>query len=161
ARYEPQDPSLTPGAVDADLSASHSRRRGGPVIRPRLAAMLRRLLTALVLIASTMATAPLHSSAEPADEYLPLILVHGFMGSGQQFESQALRLVSNGHPADLIEMFEHDSLAWPDSQDQVWEGLDALIDQVLAESGADAVNLIGHSQGTGVLQGYLGDPSRA
>lgn len=137
--------------------------------------MLRRLVTALALILSTAVLAPTPGIAEPAgpseevgaldvpaDRYLPLIFVHGFMGSGQQFESQALRFTSNGHPAELIEMFEHDSLAWPGSQDQVWAGLDALIDRVLTESGADAVNLIGHSQGTGVVQGYLGsDDARA
>jgi pimeloyl-ACP methyl ester carboxylesterase len=95
-------------------------------------------------------------------ELRPMIFVHGGLGSGNQFVTQALRFTSNGYPDNYIEMFEHNSLAWPDSQDEVWSRIDQLIDDVLADTGAEQVNLLGHSQGTGVLQGYLNsDPARA
>ena len=70
----------------------------------------------------------------------PILFVHGFMGSGQQFETQALRFTSNGYAPDLIDVFEHDSLAYPGSQAQVWAGLDARIDALLASYERDVMD---------------------
>jgi triacylglycerol esterase/lipase EstA (alpha/beta hydrolase family) len=39
----------------------------------------------------------------------PVIFVHGGSGSGAQFDTQALRLTSNGYPADRIAVHEYDS----------------------------------------------------
>lgn len=119
----------------------------------------------LVMVAMVGSTALDPSDAPAAGDDrddLPILFVHGFMGSGQQFEAQALRFASNGYPAERIDTFEHDSLAWPGSQDTVWAGIDAKIDALLAASGQTQIVLAGHSQGTGVSQGYLNsDPSRA
>ncbi len=129
--------------------------------------MLRRTIAVLaaVTLAWVSATAGTGAVAPPpvatADQ-LPIVFVHGFMGSGQQFEAQALRLTSNGYDPDLIDVLEYDSLAWPGIQAEVWAELDAKIDRLLADSDADGVVLIGHSQGTAVSQGYLNsDPARA
>lgn len=73
-----------------------------------------------------------------------------------------MRSTSNDYPADHIEMFEHNSLVYPGSQEEVWGRLEAQIADLLASTGADQVNLLGHSQGTGLVQGYLNsDPNRA
>lgn len=120
----------------------------------------------LLLLTAMAGSATLDAADAPAagddrDE-LPILFVHGFMGSGQQFEAQSLRFASNGYPAERIDAFEHDSLAWPDSQDAVWAGIDAKIDDLLTASGQTQIVLAGHSQGTGVSQGYLNsDPGRA
>ena len=46
--------------------------------------------------------------------------------------------------------------------EQVWAGLDQLIAELLDEAGADGVDLLGHSLGTTVSQGYLNSsPERA
>jgi pimeloyl-ACP methyl ester carboxylesterase len=114
-------------------------------------------LLAVVVVALATVVAPAPAGAQPAATP-PMIFVHGFMGSGQQFESQALRFTSNGYPADHIDVFEHDSLSWPgtpDHQEEVWSRLDDQVDDLLALTGADQVNLLGHSQGTGFVQGYL------
>jgi pimeloyl-ACP methyl ester carboxylesterase len=116
---------------------------------------------AAVLVIGSSSTLGASVSVQ-APDVRPMIFVHGGLGSGQQFEAQALRFASNGYPADLIDMFEHNSLAWPGSQDEVWGRLDQMIADTLDRTGADQVNLLGHSQGTGVLQGYLNsDPARA
>ena len=92
----------------------------------------------------------------------PVIFVHGSTGSGAQFETQALRLSSNGYPADRIAVHEYDSTFGSTTMDQVWAGLDDLITELLAETGADGVDLLGHSLGTTVSQGYLNSsPERA
>jgi pimeloyl-ACP methyl ester carboxylesterase len=127
--------------------------------------MMRKMLGmagAAGLLLAGLALAPSGAGAQDDTDVPPMIFVHGGLGSGQQFEAQALRFASNGYPADHIELFEHDSLAWPGSQEEVWDRLDQLIADVLDATGADQVNLLGHSQGTGVVQGYLNsDPARA
>ncbi len=92
----------------------------------------------------------------------PIVFVHGFAGSAAQFESQALRFTSNGYPQEWIGAIDYDSTFGLASREQVWLNLDAEIDRILAETGADQVDLAGHSLGTSVLQGYLNSsPERA
>ncbi len=92
----------------------------------------------------------------------PVVFVHGGSGSGAQFESQALRLTGNGYPADRIAVHEYDSTFATNTMDDVWAGLDEVIGTLLDETGADQVDLLGHSLGTFVSQGYLtSSPARA
>jgi pimeloyl-ACP methyl ester carboxylesterase len=123
-------------------------------IRTALAAVL------VVLLAGVVA-APAAAHGRHRD-LRPVIFVHGGAGSGAQFETQALRLTSNGYPSELIGVHEYDSTFGLNTMDQVWSGLDALIAQMLDDSGADQVDLLGHSLGTTVVQGYLtSSPERA
>lgn len=118
--------------------------------------LLGAFLAAVLLAAGAGLAAAAPAGAQTGDgELRPMIFVHGFLGSGQQFEAQALRFASNGYPEDLIEMFEHDSLSFPGSQVEVFARLDTLIADLQESSGAEQVNLLGHSQGTGLVQGYL------
>jgi pimeloyl-ACP methyl ester carboxylesterase len=95
-------------------------------------------------------------------ELRPVVFVHGGSGSGAQFDTQALRLTSNGYPADRIAVHEYDSTFGTNTMEQVWAGLDALIVELLIETGAEGVDLLGHSLGTTVSQGYLNSsPERA
>lgn len=121
------------------------------------------LLLAVALVAATSMWGSASQAQEGSgpDEPLPLIFVHGGFGSGQQFEAQALRFTSNGYPAEYLEMFEHNSLAYPGSQDEVHARLDTAIDDLLAATGHEQLWLAGHSQGTGVVQSYLADATRA
>jgi pimeloyl-ACP methyl ester carboxylesterase len=116
----------------------------------------------LALLASTFAAgAPAQAHPRPPDRR-PVIFVHGFVGSGGQFETQALRFASNGYSPDLIEALDYDSLFGVKPMEEVWNDLDAMIDRKLEESGADQVDLLGHSLGTRVSQGYLNSsPERA
>ncbi len=99
--------------------------------------------------------------AAPAHALRPMIFVHGGSGSGAQFESQAMRYASNGYPADYIRVHEYDSLFTLASQAEVIAALDVLVDQVIAETGTDKVDLLGHSLGTAISQGYLSTPEHA
>lgn len=93
-------------------------------------------------------------------ETLPVIFVHGFAGSGGQYQSQAMRFASNGYPDGYVRVFEYNSLN-PDP-DIVQPALDDFIDGVLAELGVSQVYMVGHSLGTTVMQGYLNSaPERA
>ncbi len=100
----------------------------------------------------------------------PMIFVHGYTGSAQQFEWQAMRFASNGYPQEYLNAFEYDSPSWggippvpPNIPFRIATiaALDAKIDAILLATGADKVELLGHSLGTAVSQAYLSDPTRA
>jgi pimeloyl-ACP methyl ester carboxylesterase len=95
----------------------------------------------------------------PADKALPMVFVHGFGGSAQQWQSQAMRYVANGYPPERIVAYEHDAV---DVEATVAvAGLAEVVDRVLAEFEASKVYLIGHSRGTSVSSMYLSDGQRA
>jgi pimeloyl-ACP methyl ester carboxylesterase len=95
----------------------------------------------------------------PDDVALPIVFVHGFAGSAQQYESQAIRFAANGYPQDRIVAYDHDG-AGLDIPGYTL-GLDQLIDATRTRFGVDRVYLVGHSRGTFVSSSYLGDPARA
>lgn len=108
----------------------------------------------------------------------PIIFVHGAAGSATQFESQAMRFSSNGYPDDSLVAFEYDSLSYGAGSftggllsyvngggdtrpSAVHDELDERIDRLLAETGAENVDAMGHSLGTDVMSSYLSEPERA
>ncbi|MEM2546853.1 MAG: alpha/beta hydrolase [Candidatus Bathyarchaeia archaeon] len=97
---------------------------------------------------------------EPLPGIRPVIFVHGGSGSGAQFESQAMRFMSNGYPLDYLWVLEYDSSFKIETMEDVWSRLDELISVILAQTSAEKVDLMGHSLGTRVLLGYLATPER-
>lgn len=97
--------------------------------------------------------------ALPDEVAPPLVFVHGFAGSAQQFESQAMRFVANGYPQERIIAYDHDGAGVDIAAYST--GLAEVVDAALAEFGTDRVNLVGHSRGTMVSSRYLSDPANA
>jgi pimeloyl-ACP methyl ester carboxylesterase len=92
----------------------------------------------------------------------PIVFVHGFSGSGAQFESQAQRFTSNGYPPHIIAVHDYDSLFGTESRDDVFNRLDQRIAELLRAARTDQVDLLGHSLGTTLMQAYLNSsPERA
>jgi pimeloyl-ACP methyl ester carboxylesterase len=92
----------------------------------------------------------------------PIVFVHGFAGSGAQFETQALRFTSNGYPPEHIAFHEYDSLFSVETREEVFARLDRRIAELLDASRADKVDLLGHSLGTTLMHEYLNSaPDRA
>ncbi|MEU7976017.1 alpha/beta hydrolase [Micromonospora sp. NPDC049089] len=117
-----------------------------------------------VALAASLSVVAVPRAAEAAatPTHRPVIFVHGSAGSAAQFETQAKRLASNGYPIDIIEAHEYDSPNIATILPQVYAGLDARISRLLAATGADRVDLVAHSLGTFVSQGYLNSsPERA
>ncbi|HKP58806.1 MAG TPA: hypothetical protein VJV78_18925 [Polyangiales bacterium] len=86
----------------------------------------------------------------------PFVFVHGTYGSGDNIANVALLFGSNGYCQDRFVAVEYNSLGGNPLED-----LDKLIDEVRAKTGADQVELAGHSQGTGHCVRYLNDPAHA
>ena len=134
-----------------------------------------RLVTALLLVAAALVVAPSASARSkrhraPLD---PIIFVHGFEGSGGQFESQQLRFAENGYPARYVQVLEYNTLpatgvgglnplGIPLIELGLFPRLDQLIAQVKAQTGRPKVELVAHSLGTKLMQDYLeSSPQRA
>lgn len=106
------------------------------------------------------ADAPGDGAAEPDcdDTPLPIVMVHGFLASGDTWAPQRQRFESNGWCGHRVQAFDWNTL---DRNVDHVAALDAFIDEVLASSGAERVDLVGHSAGGGLGYDYLEDPARA
>ncbi len=116
-----------------------------------------------LVVAALMPAGPAAADApeqKPA-KLNPVIFVHGFVGSGAQFESQQMRFTSNGYPQRLISVVEYDSTFALNTREQVYAKLDALIARATRRSGRPKVDVLGHSLGTSIMQEYLATPERA
>ncbi|MFI0350851.1 alpha/beta fold hydrolase [Actinomadura sp. 9N407] len=123
--------------------------------------MLRRLV-ALLCVLLLVPVAAVSAAHGDGSRPRPVVFVHGFSGSGGQFETQARRLASNRYPAGHIETQEYDSTFGTTTRDQVFASLDERIARLLDRTGADRVDLLAHSLGTILMQAYLrSSPERA
>jgi len=94
----------------------------------------------------------------PCEEIRPIVFAHGFLEVGDAFANQAMRFAANGACRDRIYAFDWNTLTG--SGDQL-QRLGMFIDDVLAETGAQQVDLVGHSAGTFLSRLYLNEPANA
>lgn len=124
--------------------------------------MIRKLLVAALVLAGLPALPAAATLPTAEHRERPVIFVHGSAGSGLQFQTQAKRLASNGYPAGIIEAHDYDSTTVLTRMAEEWGRIDARVERLLAATGADRVDMLGHSLGTFVMQGYLtSSPERA
>ena len=95
------------------------------------------------------------AEAAPSANQRAVIFVHGFFGSGAQFESQKMRFTSNGYPEPYIRDLEYDSTFGTESRQMVFARLDQLVAELKQRTGKPKVDILGHSLGTSVMQEYL------
>lgn len=115
------------------------------------------LFASALLLVAVLFAAPA-SAAKPRAP-MPIIFVHGQSGSAQQFETNALRLASNGFPHNRIFLLEYDTLER--TNDVAVAALEDLVEKVKRKTGAAKINLLGHSRGTMVSQSFLESPENA
>ena len=120
-------------------------------------------LVAISMVVAGLCLAPAGASeAAPGEGPRAIVFVHGFAGSGAQYETQAKRFASNGYPIERVAVHEYDSLFSTETRDEVYARLDARIEALIAETGWDQVDLLGHSLGTALMIEYLNSsPERA
>jgi pimeloyl-ACP methyl ester carboxylesterase len=87
----------------------------------------------------------------------PLVLLHGFLASGDTWANVSMRLAANGHCLARTYAFDWNSLGQADPVPL----LDAYVDTIRSETGSDRVDLAGHSAGGGLGYRYLAEAGRA
>ena len=92
------------------------------------------------------------------DKQLPVVALHGMLGSGDNFANHAMRFSVNGMCDGYFRAYDWNSLG---ANEKLTEDLDAFIDALLEETGQKQVNLMGHSAGGGTSYTYLADEGRA
>ena len=88
----------------------------------------------------------------------PIVFAHGALEVGDAFANQSMRFAANGYPLDRIYAYDWNTLG---NFDESLAGLTAFVDRVLDETGADRIDLIGHSMGTALSAAYLEEPAHA
>ncbi len=91
------------------------------------------------------------------DTLTPVVFVHGMLASSDTWAAHARRFECNGYCPSHLRGLDWNTLA----ADGRVETLQAFIQQVLDDTGAAAVDLVGHSAGGGLGYSYLSDPARA
>ena len=120
------------------------------------------LILALVVPSAAYAAKGTPFTPEPPPNVRPMIFIHGGQGAVNQFSSSFLRFASNGYPVNYLFAFEWTSRPpYPETAAQRTARLDAFVDSVLEETGADQVYMLGHSAGTGVARMYFAEPEYA
>ncbi|CAM3742649.1 triacylglycerol lipase [Nocardiopsis rhodophaea] len=108
---------------------------------------MRRLLTCLCGIAAAalvFATGAPAQAQSRAPETTPVVFVHGFAGKGSQWWAMRRDFLANGYTEDQLHVFTYNSLR---SNETSAERLAGFVDEVLATTGADRVDLVTHSMG--------------
>jgi pimeloyl-ACP methyl ester carboxylesterase len=90
-------------------------------------------------------------------DHVPLVMVHGFLASGDTYANHVMRFEANGFCQDRMFVYDWNTTGF--SEDPA--NLDAFVDEVLATTGASQVDLMGHSAGGGVGYSYLSEAARA
>lgn len=83
----------------------------------------------------------------------PIVFVHGFMGGGDNFANTALRFASNGYCPEYLRVYDWNTLSFDIAGHAA--ALADFVDGVLEETGADQVDLVGHSMGGRLGHQYL------
>jgi len=95
----------------------------------------------------------------------PIVFVHGFFASGDSFSNHVQRFASNGYCEERIFAFNWDTSSMQGlgagNVETAVPLLDAFVDEALAKTGAEQIDLGGHSQGGQLGMAYLSAPERA
>src|SRR5262245_35591583 len=91
------------------------------------------------------------------DSLPPVVMMHGFLASGDTYAKHVMRFTSNGYCGDRLFAYDWNTLAGTNDVNR----LDAFIDDVLQQTGATQVDLMGHSAGGGLGYEYLNDAAHA
>jgi pimeloyl-ACP methyl ester carboxylesterase len=90
-------------------------------------------------------------------ELRPLVLIHGFLGGGDNYAPLIRQLSSAGYCVSRCFVFDWNTLARVDQS----KALDLYIDSILTITKAKKADLVGHSAGGGIAYKYLSDSSQA
>jgi len=99
------------------------------------------------------------SSPEKNPEFLPVVMIHGALASGDTYAKPAMLFGSNGYDSKLLYVFDWNSLGGGNAA--AIPVLDAFIDNIIATTGSPKIYLIGHSAGGGLGYSYCSTATRA
>jgi len=88
-----------------------------------------------------------------SDSHRPIIFVHGFLGSGDNYADMVQRFLQNGYCPEKLALLDWNGVGM-DVNGGV-RALSARVDELIAGSGFTSVDLVGHSMGGFVGANYV------
>lgn len=123
----------------------------------RYAVFLKSMRIKTILAGSIFICLHLVAMAQPCDKKLrPLVLIHGFLGAGDNYASMLQHLYRGGYCPQRTFVYDWNTV----SRGNNTEALDALVDSIRTLTGSAQVDMMGHSAGGGVAYAYLADSLR-
>jgi hypothetical protein len=119
------------------------------------ASTLRLVASILVMVGVLVAAPAAAAQSPPAFGQNPILFVHGIEGTGAQFESQAMRFMSNGYPESWIDEVDYNSTRAVADKSEVDQQIDDAIAALKQQTGKSQVDVVAHSLGTSVMYDYL------
>lgn len=120
---------------------------------------MRILILLLFIFVSNKSVAQANYYAEGCNTTMrPIVFVHGFLGSGDNWATQMQRFSSNGCCHQRMFVFDWNTINRSKATDSL---LNDFIDDVLRKTKATQVDLIAHSAGGGLCYNYLNDSLQA
>lgn len=112
---------------------------------------MKKILTLLLIVVCV--------SSSAQQNYTPIIFVHGMLGSGDSWAKPVQLFRGQEYPSEYLNVMDWNSLMF--GQINTSKLLDSIVDDVIAKTGAEKVNLVGHSAGGGVCSTYIKDSAYA
>jgi len=100
---------------------------------------------------------PTSSQMPPCDEQVPIVFAHGNLASGDTYSLIFQRFEQNGYCSDRLFAFDWNTIGFENNKLKLTQ----FIFEVLRETGADKVHLVGHSAGSYLGYDFLKQPLRA
>ena len=119
-----------------------------------------RFLAASLALLALLVLAP-GAGAKSTFKQNPILFVHGFEGTGAQFESQKMRFMSNGYPQQWIDEVDYNSTRAAGDKSEVEQQIDDAIAALKQRTGKSQVDVVAHSLGTSVMYDYLTNGAQA
>ncbi|MET7682339.1 triacylglycerol lipase [Streptomyces sp. NPDC005423] len=115
---------------------------------------MRRILTVLLslLAAVGLGTVVQVGSASAATTHTPVVFVHGYSGSASNWTTAEALFQANGYSGNELYAFQYD---WSQSNKTSAANLATYVQQVLAKTGAQQVDIVNHSMGGLVSDWYV------
>jgi len=120
---------------------------------------MRRFYTGLLFVFGALVASPLSAQSSGCDStFRPILFVHGFLASGDTWANFVRDFQAAGYCPDQLYAYDWNSL---DRALDHNSALDAAIDSLRTRTGAERVDLVGHSAGGNLAYLYLTDSMHA
>src|SRR5262245_10886322 len=120
-----------------------------------------RFMLSVVLVGALVLLGAGRADAASSFKQNPILFVHGIEGSGAQFESQKMRFMSNGSPAQWFDEVDYNSTRAVADKSEVDQQIDDAIAALEQQTGKSQVDVVAHSLGTSVMYDYLTNGAQA
>jgi len=99
-------------------------------------------------------------TTQAKDNYVPIVFVHGLYGCGDSYTQMIQYFRANGYPESKLFTYDWNTLDYQNAPKNT-KPLDDFIREVMAKTGYDKINIVGHSLGGNLTFNYCSNAAYA